>query len=59
MSYSIILFSNLIFHFLEIIWIPKMFKNFSSCEIFIFQMVELFVLFSELLDFKKLLIIAN
>ena len=29
MSYSIILFSNLIYHFLEIIWIPKIFNNFK------------------------------
>ena len=28
MSYSIILFTNLIFYFLEIIWTPKIFNNF-------------------------------
>ena len=41
MSYSIVLCSNLIFHFLEIIWTPKIFNSFSSCEILILQMVEL------------------
>ena len=28
------------FHFLDIIWILKIFNNFSNCEIFIFQMVK-------------------
>ena len=41
MSYLIILFSNLIFYFIEIIWTPKIFINASSCEILIFQTVEL------------------
>ena len=43
MSYSIILFFNLIFNFLEIIRTPKIFNNFSSCEILIFQIVEFFL----------------
>ena len=60
MSYSIILFSNLIFHFLEIIWTPKIFNNFSSCETLIFQMVELnclifqIVKFYEIVNYRKL-----
>ena len=36
------LFSDLIFHLLEIIRTPEIFNNFSSCEILIFQMVELY-----------------
>ena len=60
MSYSIVLFSNLIFHLLEIIWTHKIFNNFSSCDILIFQMLELkFFLFSKLSNLTKLLIIAN
>ena len=59
MSYSIILFSNLIFHFLEIIWTLRIFNIFSSCEILIFQMIDYYFLFSELLNLKKLLIIEN
>ena len=60
MSYSIVLFSNLIFHFLEIIWTPKIFNNFSSWEILIFQIVELtFFQFSKSSNFTKPLIIAN
>ena len=54
MSYSIILFLNMIFYFLEIIWTPKIFNNFSSREILIFQIVELnFFSFSELLIIAK------
>ena len=38
------LFDNLIyellFHFLEIIWAPKIFNNFWYCKILIFQMVK-------------------
>ena len=41
MSYSIILFSNFFFHFLEIIWTPKIFNNFWYSEKLIFQMVKL------------------
>ena len=41
MSYSIVLFSNLIFNILEIIWTPEICLKISSCEILIFQMVEL------------------
>ena len=41
MSYSIVSFSNSIFNILEIISTPEIFNNFSSCEIFISQMVEL------------------
>ena len=59
MSSSIILFSNLIFHSVETIRIPKKFNNFSSCEILIFQMVELIFLFYKLLNFTELLIIEN
>ena len=54
MSYSIILFSNLIFHFLKIIWTPKIFNNFSSCEILIFQMVELFLFIFLIVKFYKI-----
>ena len=47
------LFDNLIyellFHFLEIIWAPKIFNNFWYCKILIFQMVKL----------KKILNIPN
>ena len=60
MSYSIILFSNSIFHFLEIIWTLKIFINFSRCDKLIFQMVEsIFFPFSKLLNFSKLLILEN
>ena len=60
MSYSIILFPNLIFYFLVIIWTPKIFNNFPICDILIVQMVELiFFLFFELSNFTKLLIIEN
>ena len=52
MSYSIILFSNLIFHFLEVIWTPKIFYNFSNCEILIFQMVKIDFLFGSWLIFQ-------
>ena len=55
----IILFLNSMFHFLDIIRTPKIFNNFSSCEILIFKMLELFFSFSKLLNFIKLLIIAN
>ena len=59
MSYSIIVFWNLIFHFLGITLTPtKILNNFSSCEILIFQMVEYFYFF-KLLQFTTLLIIAN
>ena len=34
--YSIILLSNLFFHFLEIIWILKIFNTFLNCKILIF-----------------------
>ena len=37
MSYSIILFSNLIFHFFEIIWTLKIFNSF-----YIFQIVKVY-----------------
>ena len=52
MSYSIVLFSNLIFNILEIIWTPEIVNNFSSCEILIFQMVKLMFLFSKLEIFE-------
>ena len=42
MSYSIVLFFNLFFHILEIIWTLKVSNNFSNCKILIFQMVKLF-----------------
>ena len=45
MNYSIILFSDLIFHFLEIIWTPKVFNNF-----FILQIVE----FYKIVNYSKL-----
>ena len=51
MSYSIILFSNLILHFLEILWTPKIFNNFSSCEILSVQMVELFFFLFQIVKF--------
>ena len=41
MSYSIVLFYNLIFDILEVIWTPKIFQNYSICKILIFQMEEL------------------
>ena len=47
MSYSIVLFPNLIFNILEIIWTPEIFNNCSRCEILIFQIVEV-LLFSKL-----------
>ena len=53
MSYSIVLSSNLIFIFLEIIWTPKIFDNFLSCDILIFQMVEFFFIF-QIAKFYKL-----
>ena len=40
MSYSIVLLSNLFFHFLKIIWILKICNNFSDCKILIFTMVK-------------------
>ena len=45
MSYSTVLFSNLSFHMLEILWTLKIFNNFSSCEILIYQVVELLFFF--------------
>ena len=54
MSYSIILFSNLIFHFLKIIWTLKIFYNFSSCEIMIFHMVELNLFIFQIVKFYKI-----
>ena len=45
MSYTVILFSNLIFRFLEIIWTPKIFNNF-----FIFQIVK----FYKIVNYRKL-----
>ena len=36
-SYSIILFLSFIFHFLEIVWTPKIFINIWSCEILQWQ----------------------
>ena len=34
------------FYFLEIIWTPEIFNNnFPSCEILIFQMVELIIFY--------------
>ena len=54
MRYSITLFSNLIFHFLEIIRTPKIFNSFSSCDILIFETVELnFVFFFQIVKFYK------
>ena len=54
MSYSIV-FSNLIFYILEILRTPKIFDNFSSCEIFIFQIVELICFyFRNILKFNKI-----
>ena len=52
MSFSIILFSNLFSHFLEI------FNNFSNLKILIFQMLKLnFFLNSRLLNFENSLIL--
>ena len=59
MSYSTVLFSNLIFHILEIIRTLQIFNNFSSFEILVFQMVEFIFLFSKLLSFENFLIIAH
>ena len=50
---SIILFSNLIFYFLEIIWTPEIFNDFSSCEILIFQMVKLNFFIFHIVKFHK------
>ena len=56
MSDSIVLFLNLIFHILQILWTPKILNDFSSCEILTFQMIFIF----QIVQFKKkLLIIAN
>ena len=55
MSYSIVLFSNLVFHVLEIIWTLKIFNNFSSWEILIFQIVELIFVISQIGKFDKIL----
>ena len=54
MNYSINLFSNLIFHFLEIIQTAKILNNVSSCEILIFQTVELFFFISRILKFYEI-----
>ena len=63
MSYSIILFSNLIFHFLEIASTLKIFNNFLSCAILILQMLELkfflifqtvTLLFYKIVNYRKL-----
>ena len=35
-----------IFHFLEIIWILKIFNNFVNCKILIFQMGQIFNMFN-------------
>ena len=48
------LFDNFIFHFLEIIWTPKIFNNFSSCEILIFQIVELNFFIFQIVKFYKI-----
>ena len=54
MSYSIVLFSNLIFYILEIILTPKIFNNSSSCEISIFQMGELIFFILQIVKFYKI-----
>ena len=59
MSHSNILFSNLIFHFLQIIWTPNIFNNFSSCEILIFQMVESNSFIFQIVKFYKIVIENN
>ena len=48
------LFWNLIFHFLEIIWTPKILNNFSSCKILIFQMMELILFTFHIVEFYKI-----
>ena len=49
MSYSIILFSNLIFRFVD-----KILNNFSSCEILSFQIVELDFFIFQIVKFYKI-----
>ena len=49
------LFDNSVFqNFLEFIQTPKIFNNFSSCEIRIFQMVELNFFISQIVEFYKI-----
>ena len=59
MSYSIVLFSNLILHILKIIWMLKIFNNFSSWDIDFPNGKINLILFFKLLNFTKLLITAN
>ena len=40
--YSTVLFSNLFFYFLAIIWTPKILNNFSNCKILNFKMIKIF-----------------
>ena len=47
MSYLIISFPNLIFHFLEIILTPKIFNNSSSRGILIFQIAKFYKIVSD------------
>ena len=54
MNYSIALFSDLIFNISEIISIPEIFNNFSSCEVLDFQMVELIFFYIPNYKFLKL-----
>ena len=44
--------ANLIFNISEIIWSLEIFNTFLSCEILIFQMVELIFVFSKLEIFE-------
>ena len=57
MSNWIVLFLNLISNILEIIWMPEIFDNFSSCKILIFQMIELIFFIFKIRNFwnKKFL----
>ena len=58
MSYSIILFSNFFFHFLETILTLKIFNNFWYCKILIFQIVK-FWKFVNFLNWAIIAILGN
>ena len=48
---SIVLYSNLFFHFLEIIRTPKIFNNSPNCKKVIFKMVKFFFFIFQIVKF--------
>ena len=50
---------ELFFHFFEIIWILKIFHNYSNCKMLIFQMIKSIVLNFQILQFWKYVYFSN